>query len=377
MLFYLSIAAILFLLCPLDFAGSNTLGKSIVILKKEIIIFIGVSFIVLGGLRWLTGTDWENYYNFFDKNKSWDTFVPGHWKFEPGYTLLNYVIKSFSDSYTVFLLFFHFLVIAPKIITINKLSIYPFISLFFYFCFYFGETTAVRNALAASIALLSIPYIHKRNIKAFIVCTVIATSIHYSSAFWIFSYAIYHANIKKTTWFFLYLIALILLILGTRIYAPVIKLIFGPFGALGGIISKIIGYATTYKEPTATVVKQTLSLIKRVMFLPFFFIFFDKIIKQNEHNKGLLNLYLFGNAFYFCFFIAFQQMNRLIIAHTFLEVILLPGILCCFRSKATKMVMLFFFFAYGISKMISALSPFMDVLVPFYTIFNYQNRTMY
>jgi len=375
MIFYFTFACILFLFSSLDFVPSYKKNyQSIVICRNQVILFFTIVFITLGGIRWLTGTDWNSYFYFFSNNSTWKSFTCHG--FELGYTLLNYIIKHFTTSYTVFLLFFHFFVILPKVFTIKKLAVYPLLSFFLYWCFYLGEIVAVRNALGVSILLCSIPSIEKRNKKTFFLFVLLATSIHYSCAFWIVSYFIYHKKISKENWIIIYLIAFFFMFLGKYIYPYVINGIFKSFETKNEIARKILIYTNSYNDPTSTLLKQILSIVKRMLVLPFFFIFYSSLVKQSKYNRGLLNLYLFGNAIYFMFFYSLQQMNRLVIANIFLEVILLPEFISCFKNKAAKMLFIFLLFFYGIFKLFMAITPFSTVLVPFYTIFNYQYRVM-
>ena len=374
MIFYISTAFILFSLCIFDFSARMEQGKfALNILSRQLFLTLTISFVLLGGFRWLTGTDWIPYSRFFLENRSWKSFVVH--LFEPGYTVLNFVIKQFTDSYTIFLLVFHFLVIVPKMFFIRKTAYYPLVSLVLYWCIYFCEITAVRNALGVSFLLLSIFAIHKKNKKVFILLTVIATSIHYSCAMWIFSYYVYHKDVPLAKWKNLILISLFFAVTGKIIYPPVMKALFSPIG--GNIAWKIVHYATDYEEAATSIVTKFFSLGKRVLFIPFIFMFYKKLVSFSPYNKGVINLYLFGNAFYLVFFTGFTQMNRCVIANLFLEVILLPEFICCFKKKYTKMLFIFVILLYGLFKMITALRPFSDVLIPFYTIFNYQPRVMH
>lgn len=374
MIFYLLISFILFSFCFFDFHVYSLEAQTATqIFKKQFVFVITACFVLLGGFRWLTGTDWIPYSSFFLNNKSWKSFVVH--LFEPGYTFMNWGIKQFTDSYTVFLFIFHFLVIVPKMFFIRKIAYYPLISLLLYWCIYFGEIVAVRNALAVSFLLLSIFAIEKRNKTQFVILTILATSIHYSCAIWICAYYVYHKNISLATWKKLILFSLFLAVTGRAVYPPVIKAIFSPLG--GSIAWKIVHYATNYTEMATSVVTKVFSLIKRLIFIPFVFVFYKKLIRYSPYNKGLINLYLFGNVFYLAFFTGFTQMNRCVIANLFIEVILLPEFVCCIKKKANAMLFVFFIFFYGLFKMVTALRPFSDVLIPYYTIFNYQPRVMY
>ena len=48
--------------------------------------------IFLGGFRWLTGTDWNNYYHFYVWHDNWQTYNNGEFEFL--YTVLNFICKQ-------------------------------------------------------------------------------------------------------------------------------------------------------------------------------------------------------------------------------------------------------------------------------------------
>lgn len=371
MYFYLIVAFVLFFISCFDFNfQKNKANVAVKLFSLHCLLLITFFLVMLGGIRWKTGTDWEPYLHFFEENVNLKSFL--YVGFEPGFSFFNFSIKHFTDSYTIYLFIFHFLVIVPKIYFVKKVSYYPLVSILLYWCIYSGDVVAVRNSLAVSFLLLSIFEIQNKNKKQFILFTLLATSIHYSSIMWFFSYYIYNLNIKKKTWIKLLLFSIFLAFVGNSLYPPIIKKLFS--GVDNSIAQKIVYYATDYKEPIITPLTRILSLLKRLIFIPFIFIFYKRMIKLSPFNKGLTNLYLFGNVFYLAFFSGFTQMNRCVIANLYLEIILLPDFICCIKKKYLKMLFIFLVFFYGLFKMIMAIRPFSDVLIPFYTLFNYQSR---
>lgn len=377
MLFYyfLSISCLFLSLSDFPIIQNLYYQKQSVINQKRILYLIGLSFIILGGIRWVTGTDWPAYYNFFNDNTNWTSFKSN--RFELGYTFINWIVKCFTKQYTIFLLIFHFLVIYPKLKIIHKVSVYPLLTLFLYSCTYTGEIFAVRNQLGVTLLICSIPAMEKQNKKQFLFLTILATSIHYSCFAWIISYYIYNKSFKKITWVVLYSLALIFLLIGKDIYPKLVIKLFSPFSSYGIIFEKILLYSSPeYQDTANNIFSLVLSLLKRVLFLPFYFLYYDKLVQKNKYNKGLLNLYLFGNAFQLFFFSSFQQMGRLIIANIFLEIFILPQLVLLPKKKDIKMLLLYLFFAYGMLK-VTHLLPFREVLIPYYTFFHYYPRTLF
>ena len=76
--------------------------------KKILLIFLVIIFVLFRGLRWETGTDWDQFeycFNHAEWNNitSYDRYGNGQERMEAGYMLLNRVIKIFGN-YTLFLL---------------------------------------------------------------------------------------------------------------------------------------------------------------------------------------------------------------------------------------------------------------------------------
>ncbi|OIV43205.1 hypothetical protein BKM63_03055 [Flavobacterium johnsoniae] len=96
------------------------------------IIFIFLIFQV--GFRWETGTDWVPYYTHFLAAGAYEKiFLDVLLGFEIGYGYFVYVIRSFTDSYTFFLII-HALIYYFLVFKANKLlSPYPVISMFIYY----------------------------------------------------------------------------------------------------------------------------------------------------------------------------------------------------------------------------------------------------
>lgn len=161
--------------------------------KKPYLYAMATLMTLFQGLRWNTGADWCQYLQLFDELE-WSnvfSFYRDEMRaLEPGYGLLNVLIKTFFGHYTFFLLitcgfinftYAHFI---NKYIHQNKAWCY-FLLLFFIALF------PVRNTLAGVIFVWGIPYIAKRNFKKFVIVCIAAMSIHYSSVIGVLLYLFY------------------------------------------------------------------------------------------------------------------------------------------------------------------------------------------
>ncbi|MBP3710254.1 MAG: EpsG family protein [Treponema sp.] len=334
--------------------------------------FISLVLILLGGLRWFTGTDWIPYQWYFEGNYDWASFNKNG--FEKGFAFLNFFIKHISESYTFFLLIFHALVIIPKICFLQKNSVYPLFSLFLYWLFYCGDIFAVRQMLGVSLLIISIPYISNKNIKPFLLLTILATLVHRACFFWILAYHIYHLMFSKRKWAFILFLSFCAMIISPYVLPKIVHIIFSPLGAYGTVFEKILFYTDEYTEPMSTPLKLIFSLIKRFMILPLFLLSFNKLVSISKYNRGMLNLFFAGNVFYLLCFLTLQQFSRLLVPFLFFEVILIPSYLKTIRTKCGKELFIIFILLYAFIKFYFYLSQFNEVLIPYYSIFGYQNR---
>jgi hypothetical protein len=355
--------------------------SSVEVRMKADTLFVGKSFfvgfvlltIVLGGIRWKCGTDWEPYYRFFNNYTTWNQYNNG--TFEILYSLLNFLVKKISSSYTAFLFVLSALVITLKYDTIKKIALYPALSYYLFFCANIGDIFPVRQGLAISIALLSIYFIHRKNRQVFFIITLVAVGVHNSMLIWFLAYPVYNRYIRKNTFIFLFLLALICGVLGKRLYVPIIEGVLVRSGVSGPVASRLIGYGLgNYSDGSFSVLQAFLSVIKRMVFIPFFLILRRKLIKTNyEYMNGLINLYIIGNIIYMLFIFdeAFSPLKRMTTPFLFIETIVMPSLLLIFRKQYSKYLFLILLMLYGLIKLNTALRGYPDAYMPYRTIFDH------
>ncbi len=109
--------------------------------------------------------------------------------YEPGFAGIVIVIrKLFESDYGIAIMLFYALAaLSLKVFTINRFSINPYLTLLFYFSYFFllHEMTQIRISLAAGIFLISlIPFLNEKRI-AFVGLILLATCFHYSAIFYL------------------------------------------------------------------------------------------------------------------------------------------------------------------------------------------------
>ena len=135
---------------------------------------------------------------------------------EIGYRMLNIVIRKFTDEYWVLILIISILTICPIIHIVNKYSDkidVPVAVMFYISCFFFSGFSPLRQALAASIALVSFDAIIEEKPYKAILWTFIAALFHVSALAMLFPIII--LSFKKINKYF---IAFILLLMFCTVY---------------------------------------------------------------------------------------------------------------------------------------------------------------
>lgn len=154
--------------------------------KRNILFFWMIVFTLLGGLRWKTGGDWHQYYTYF-QNVSWSFEDIFHYRrpgsdgaiLEPGFVLVNLVVKSLFNEYWMFN------IIAGAFVqyTYYKfcMRFSPNLPIMMYVLIIGMGTNSymfVRSGLSVAICYWSYIFIKERKLLPFILIVMTAALIH-------------------------------------------------------------------------------------------------------------------------------------------------------------------------------------------------------
>lgn len=327
-------------------------------------------FIVLGGLRWKTGTDWDLYYYYFVTYNTFEEFNNG--QFEVLYTALNYGIKLFSSEYTYFLIIYTGVTVLLKGYVIKNLENYIIISTLAYFCLVLGDIFSVRQSLAISLTLFSVVFLNqKKNFKFFFIL-LMAVLIHNSAIIFMLAYPFYHKKISTKA---IIIIIFISLVIGASgILEPLFKqfqLFVLSFGGKDSIRISDKLDAYTNSEFSSQFEKKyayLLSALRRIAILPVILFFRDKI--KNQNYNSYINMFLLGNVLFFLFSNVSIVFVRFTAYFTVFEIFLIAAALDGLADKRMKFVLYIFFSIYLFSRLYAALNSYWDLFVPYYWIFD-------
>ena len=171
MFIYIAIAILLFF-----FAYTTKGSKS----GDKIYLMMTIVLILFDGLRWESGSDWDNYYSYFNY-----CLLGDNSHFEIGYALINKAIRLITSNYTWFLIIHALILYGSVRLFFKKNSIYPLLSLALFFSFFVSYQGMNRQFLAVSVCLLAYNFLVENKKLPFILLVVTGSLFHISAFFFL------------------------------------------------------------------------------------------------------------------------------------------------------------------------------------------------
>lgn len=364
MVIYIIVFIVLSLLNVMDLVKVNLLYK------RMLFAIVIVLLILISGIRWETGPDWDSYYYFYHDIEHFVYNSTLNF-FEPGFTYLNLLSSRLGLSYTAFLFFFAVATIGLKGVVFNRHHSILFILLFLYYCYYLADVLSVRQFTAVSICLFGLQYIEGRKFLPFLCCIVLAISIHISTVFFLLAYWLYRFRCSDKTLYALLVVGFMVGLIGISGWA--IQLAVNLIGVDAATAEKLLlygdeGLETSHANPYLS---YALGILKRVFILPLL-IYGGRYVSLAVLPKyrGYLNLLIFGNIIYFIFILSVPVITRLALPFLYMEIFLLAYFLTSLNDFKIRVFILILIVVFGAFRLYLFMSPYMDLYVPFQTIFD-------
>lgn len=336
------------------------------VLGRTHLVFLSAVLVVLGGIRWFTGSDWNSYYYFFGGITDASVVFDG--QFEFGFNLLSYLSKSIGGSFTFFLFCLSFLTVGLKVYAIILLSRRPYMSLFLVLCFYLGDIFAVRFSLALSILLLSTVFVVQRRPVMFVLTVLISSTVHITSLFFLFAYPAFYMKLSTLAMVVLLSVSVVIAFIGES-FTQTLQQLVGTSGNDGaGLLFKLTVYISGSEQNSGD--RFVFSLLKKVMMIPVFLYFRKQLSERSEFAMGYLNLYVIGSCIQLVFSSILQTMQRFGTMFAISEILLLPMLFDLPRKKENRLFLFFLFLLYAGAKLYYAVTSIDDFYLPYYTIFS-------
>ncbi|MGN6394314.1 MAG: EpsG family protein [Mucilaginibacter sp.] len=359
---YIGIFLILACICIFDLVATPRYVRNFAI--TAVIIML----IILSGLRWQTGPDWDSYQTFFD---NYELYRDGVYinMFEPGFTMINGIIRCVSNNFTAYVLFMAIVTISVKFTVFLKHAGMVFILIFLYYCYYLADIALVRQFTALSFTLLSSIFIINRRPFLFVLCVIVATSIHVSSIAFLGAYWIYHKKFSEIT---LIIILVVSFLLGLLNFAGIlVEKAIGLLGPASIYAEKLLKYTDTGGVTVSgnPYMAFLLGSVKRAIVIPVLFYCRNKIdVRDRDVYRGYLNLLVIGNVIYFLFIIGFPVVTRMSVCFQYFEIFLIAFALTSIKEVKLKFVTFLIVVLFGGFRLYSFMAPYMEVYFPYKTI---------
>ena len=322
-MFYLGCFVILFVLAVLNIQMHDKLSSQVLSGVAAIIL------IVIAGLRYETGGDWDTYAQLFEWFPSFSRLI-GHpvelaeQQVEEGFTLLCALIKSLGG--TVQHLFFVVTFINITLITaaLHKYTKYPAVALLCYYgILYFNlEMIYIRQATAVALCFFALQYIEPRQIVRYMLVIVLACTFHRVAALMIPLYFL--LNRRLPSWLYVTVIGggAVLMLAGI----PWIQTIF--LTVAGWLGENYANKAESYTHDAMFAVTRGLSIgfvLNLAMLI--LLMFFKKKIDALPYGTIMLNLFALSLVLYYYCFELIEVSNRVRLFFLIGIIALLPMVL--------------------------------------------------
>lgn len=289
MYYYLLFFSMTVICLPFDYFKSKE--------RKLIFIFILVlTFSIISGFRVGVKPDWYNYSWIFENFQESQMFNYSSYSKEPGYMLLNYIVRMTYDSKYFLFSIIAFLSISLTFFSYYRMSATPFLCILIYISFFFvnRDMGAIRAGLAYSFFLFSISYINSKS--KFYILNLLGFSIHFTSILSFFIPSVYRYLIGRKV--------LILILLFSFLFylAGMSDILFYILSKIG--ISVISNKADAYMESqylTYDIGLFDMTNIKNLFFSIVGIYFLKELSEKNKFFGILLVVYVIGTSFRIAF----------------------------------------------------------------------------
>lgn len=344
--------------------------------KSIIFIFWIISFTLFRGLRWETGTDWEQFYYCF-QHTTWDNIftysrsIDREDIMEPGYMILNWVIRQLG-SYTIFLIITNFFLLLSYAYFSYKIA--PRYSLLIFSAFFFFQNFfPIRQSLAAGILIWAYYYIYKTNLFKFLIIVFLSFTIHKTALILLPFYFL--SRIRFPWYIILGSYTIFLMLLSEEITKNIMILIAGIVGDVNSELEYLIGEYINYNYNPSKIINDYISNFFN-FFLLCIFCYCRKSITKNGDIGYLYNIFL--NAFFIQS--VFQRifvnlgmggLARINLYFVDSYPILLALSMIHFKTKATKLYWLCFLFLFCLYRFYNMTFHYPEIHFPYYSIFSF------
>lgn len=317
MIYIFNILAIVFYyICTNHIKNVNNINK-----KSVFLILCLMQMTLIVGLRYNVGADFKSYRQIFD------LIGNGAYNFtnvEIGYKYLCRIIYLIGGSYYTLNIVIAFLSFLFIILTIKKISIDYFCSIYLYITlfFFYHAMNQTRQQLAIAIAVYAVTFLCENKMKQFVVLIIVGSLFHTSILLYLILAILKNIKITKKIMFGYSVLAVILLF---------------SFNILIKILqyTKYGFYLSTSYNSTATD-STIINTLIRVVFL--MLVLSRKNYVQNTSKKNILYHMAFLCTIFQLLTIRVSLFGRITTNFFIVYILLIPEIIKTYRVRYQKLI---------------------------------------
>ncbi|MDD4968795.1 MAG: EpsG family protein [Paludibacter sp.] len=333
--------------------------------KNEIgIVLCFLLILILGGLRFQVGTDWNTYNNIFRGTQTFTDVL--HSQREKLFMTFLFFSKRIYNNYSFFIFSFFAISFSLKFQFIKKYSSDIFLSLIIYFftLFIIYDINQIRQGMALAFVLLSTSAILDRKIFRFIILIFIASLFHLSAIVFIPAYWISKIRISPKT---------IFIVLGLSLsFSLTISAIIENSSIVQALLkTETFSHYSTYIN-NANFIKElsilSIGVMQRILIFLLFLFYFDNIKAKENLKYLLLNGYFISIVIFIFLSFSAELAARLSFYYKALEILIVPYIVTSQKLIQNRIILFILFFALSILAIYRLLDVHNNGLIPYNSI---------
>ena len=310
------------------------------------------------------GTDWMPYFDNFQNTDSLNAVAINVLTgIEVGYGLFVFVVRSFTENYSIFLCIHAIIFYALIIKSIKDMSPLPMLSLLLFYAITMGVLGSNRQLIALAMCLFSLKYVFSKEPKKFFFLVSIGFLFHTSSLIFSIYYFLNRDFNPRVIWALL----LASLVIG---YTSLPVLFFTEISAFFGeaALSKSLWYSDKSNLPDQEL--SVIGLMRRIAYFAIFYFCYGSISKEIPNYKLFFNGFFVGLLFYLVFSNSLLIfVNRGSLYFNVMDVFLISCLVYLFKNKVDRILLLVFFSSFSIYQFFQSISGYSDLFIPYQSLF--------
>jgi len=329
--------------------------------KKALSLFVYVFLVLQMGLRWETGTDWDNYLQHFQITDSFSLVPSTTTSPELGYNTAVWLIKLVFSSYSSFLVIhaavYYYLVFN----SIKRYTEILFLPLMLFYCVTIGFEGSNRELIAVAIGLYAFRYIYDGKLTYYYLLAVLACMFHYS-AILLFLIPLFNQKLRPGTVFTLLTCSIAFGVsqLPQWVFSTVSNMIGG------AAVVKAVYYLGNTSDSLLDSGLSIAGLVKRLVLLTLFYYNRRALSEKLGYYNIMLNAYTAGVVLYFLFANSLLVIvNRGDLYFNVLEPLLLASQVYLITQRSSKLIAATVLCVLSFIFFFQSISPFYDLFMPY------------